>query len=293
VKSRALPWLSFLPLVGLSLSAVLSGGPARARAEEPVRIQIGDGRILTGQVDARTDETFLWLRCTAPSIVIRSATPWKTIVRAHYADREYSPAQLRALAGKLASQLPDDFLSTQLADPAPARPPQHPAPPAAPARKVRSLRVQAEVVNWDRDVEVDGLQVRVQPLAEDGTITPVRGMLSVRLIGQRNSGREHRDVFSELERWNERADPADFDAWGAVYRLPFRTVHPEFDLQFGASGMVHAQLGVPGHGDYEASVQVTLRPYSSLRDELQLRGRGRFFPGEQTGWRSRPPSRPH
>jgi hypothetical protein len=149
------------------------------------------------------------------------------------------------------------------------------------SRRVRSIRIEAVAANWDADVELDGLELRVIPVTADGGVLSVEGMLSVQLIGQ-NYGR-HGPAYPKIGRWNRRVRIADYDDFrGALYRLPFQTVNPEFDLNFGWSGVVHARLSVSGHGNFEASRDVRVRTASSLRDQLQLRTQRRFFPSERT-----------
>jgi len=71
---------------------------------------------------------------------------------------------------------------------------------------------------------------------------------------------------------------------GAVYRLPFQAVHPEFDTDWAAHGLVHVRLTVPGHGVFEASQEVVrIRAFSPIRDELEMSTGRRFFPIERTG----------
>ena len=107
-------------------------------------------------------------------------------------------------------------------------------------------------------------------------------MLSVQVIGQNYA--RHGQAFPEIGRWNRRVRIADYDGLrGALYRLPFRTVNPELDMEFGSYGIVHARLGVSGHGSFEASLQVRVRTDSRLRDQLQLLKHRRFFPSERTG----------
>ncbi|OHB71112.1 MAG: hypothetical protein A2V70_04065 [Planctomycetes bacterium RBG_13_63_9] len=214
-----------------------------------------------------------------------------------------SVAELAALAERLKSELPDDFFSASLpaqteapesesrrttaSEPSELRSTSHQGKREPPHRKVQSLRIEAALANWDGDVEVDGLEIRVCPLAADGTIVPADGMLSVRLIGRRVRGRAGDGIFVELDRWSRRIRASDCDSWGVVYRLAFRRIHPEFDLDFAVEGLVHGQLGVPGQGNFEASVPTQIRTYAPIREDLQLLRHQRFFPQERTGWPAR------
>ena len=278
--------LSLSAASALAVGATLLISPELARGGEPVTVQARDGRVLTGEVDARTDADLLWLRSTAPSIVMRSAIRWTSVVKARHGDREFEPAEFRPLAEELKSELPSDFFSSETPEQEAAREAETVQEPPKPTQKVRSICIDAVAANWDADVELDGLEVRILALAGDGSLVPAAGMLRARLIG-RNYQR-HGEPFQEIGRWSKRVRSTDYDEFrGALYRLDFRTVHPEFDLKFGSYGMLHVQLGVPGHGTFEASVQVRVRSYSELRDQLELRDQKRFFPGERTTWRSR------
>ena len=71
---------------------------------------------------------------------------------------------------------------------------------------------------------------------------------------------------------------------GYMLKLPYQSVHPEFDREINPFGLVHVRMAIAGHGVFEASsAMVRLRPYSSVRDhQQQWRGR-RFFHQEMTG----------
>jgi hypothetical protein len=140
------------------------------------------------------------------------------------------------------------------------------------------------VANWDGDVEVDGLLVRLRPLDAAGEEVPVEGTLEVRLIGWRTGRTRSRQGPVRLARWTRAVGPAEWGPFGIEYRLPFQSVHPEFDLRWAAHGTVHARLSVPGQGVFEVSQStVRIRPYSALRDHLEYVSGGRFYPGERTG----------
>jgi hypothetical protein len=263
--------------------SALALGPGPAWAGELLSVRADDGRVLQGEVDARTNKQLLWLRLGSPQVVVCSSIQWDRVLSARYKDRLLSAAELAGLAEGLKSEPAEEMPSTYAAgqidtarrEPLPAR------------SKVCSLAIEAAVANWDGDVETDGLQIRVLPLAADGSITAVDGMISIRLIGQRVRGRAGQEVFEELGRWTQRIRRSDCGPWGAVYQLAFWKVHPDFDLEYAADGLVHGQLGVPGQGNFEASVPVQLRTYFPLRDQLQLQSQTRFLPQERTGWRNR------
>ncbi len=91
-----------------------------------------------------------------------------------------------------------------------------------------------------------------------------------------------REHPSHKLRWTVRVTPDQFGADGAVFKFPFQSVHPEFDLKYGPWGVVHAKLSVPGNGTFEASdSMVRIRPYSEVRDRSQQINGQRFFNTER------------
>ena len=151
-------------------------------------------------------------------------------------------------------------------------------------RCVRSLAVDAWVSNWDSDVEVDGLVVEVRPLDAHGAVVPVHGVLEVKLIGWPIDITTAGQPPVRLGRWTQLVRPAELGSLGGRYRLPFQSVHPEFNLQWASYGAVCARLSVPGQGVFEATQSsVRIRPYSAVRDHLQQVTGQRFFRVERTG----------
>ena len=156
--------------------------------------------------------------------------------------------------------------------------------------RVTSLDIEADVFHWKNFVEPDGLRIRVLPRTADGHAAPVNGMLEVRLIGyalNRRHRRLRRPDFPVLARWNRRVSAEEFDEDGAVYTLPFRLRHPDFDFDVGYEAVVTARLVVPGSGVVNASDgNVWLREQSRIRDWRQQRDGQRYFPSERTRqWR--------
>jgi hypothetical protein len=152
------------------------------------------------------------------------------------------------------------------------------------APRVCWLAIEASVANWDANVEADGLVVRVYPRDATGALVPVRGTLEVELIGRWTGVAKLPQPFERIGHWAQQVRLEDFGPNGAVYRLRFQGVHPEFDLTVASRGAVHARLSVPGEGTFEATAStVRVRPYSAVRDQLQQINAQRFFPQETTG----------
>jgi hypothetical protein len=226
--------------------------------------------------------------------VLRRPIQWDRVVQVHVADQDLSGEEFRQIVEAVKSDAPapketppaqkkiviegstrsGGFLSVTRS--APHKPSARP--------RVRSLAVEAAVANWDADVEVDGLLVHVYPLDGTGAVIPVRGMLQFDLTGQRDGVFRRWQSFTTLGRWSRRVRLEDFGPRGAVYKLPFQGVHPEFDLKVAPRGALHARLSVAGQGTVETTESmVRIRPYSSVRDWWQLSTGRRFFPQERTG----------
>ncbi|MCR4411492.1 MAG: hypothetical protein NUV77_03590 [Thermoguttaceae bacterium] len=268
------PWFAVVWVFGTALA--LGADPVPAGA--PVAVHLEDGRTLTGEVDAATDDEHLWLRTTAPGIAFSRAIAWNDIVAVVHGGKQRPAAEFRPIAEQIKTPLPEGFFASSE-----ARLPRPPSPRAEPVRpnRVASLEIDARMANWDADAEPDGLEVRIRPLDDRGRTVRVNGDLDVRLVGQRIAGRQSPGEFPELGHWGESVRADEVKPFGATYRLPFRAVHPEVDPGVSPDGVVHARLGVPGQGVFEASVPVYLRTPGRLRDQLQLRKNVRVFPFER------------
>ena len=278
--------ITLLPLI---LLASLAGEiPPRAtenpREDGAVSVELKGGVRLLGVVDARTDDRELWLCFAMGQISLSRSVRWNEIRRA--------TVQGAILSGQAFKKLALDMRSAAGGEIARGGGMQPSAVEArritvvasqAPPLQIRALRIEARLANWDADVEDDGLELRIEPLGDFGEIVPVDGLLNVRLAGVLRRLERQRRHFPEIGHWAQRVRAADFGTDGAIYRLAFQNVHPEFDLDYGSSGQLHAQLSVAGQGNFEAAVPVRMRAPNRVRDQLELRERRRFFPFERTG----------
>jgi hypothetical protein len=143
------------------------------------------------------------------------------------------------------------------------------------------------VANWDADPEVDGVVLTVAALDQFGALVPASGTIHAELRGDRRSLLKpplprRRQRFSRLAYWSERFLLAH--GGRMVYLLPFQAVHPDFDPAVAAFGLLHVKLTLPGHGVYEASVaDLRIRPWSSIRNQIENSSGTRFLHIEQTG----------
>lgn len=286
-------------LLAVTTSAVVGiCGERTSSRPESIVVQLRNGRLLAGEVDARTDESELWLRSSEPSIVLSTAIPWTDLKAVQVQNKTISPGDFRQIV-------------RQLVSPSPAVPLRQPAQLASCSAKrassppVRSLEFVASLANSDLDREANGIELRVSPLTATGEAVAVDGMISVQILGRRvvsndrlesHSGlgfwsgasavRETRTAidphaYLEVGAWNERLRKSDLTAGGYyLLRLPFRNVIPERDLDLTLDAQVDAKLSVQGQDIFYATSPIQLRKFSRLREDLQLNRGVRLFPGE-------------
>ena len=254
-----------------------------------ITVQTSDGRVLTGEVDEQTDERLLWIRQTKEQIVLTTSVAWSAITSVTDGGEILPLDQLPALLHGQANSEPMGFLVQRVAYYAlsdcqgdcfprhstrrllPSRPPQ-----------VQSLSVEAHLVNLDRDVEPDGLELVIAALDEHGVPVPVKGSLYIRLWGERIRSSGSLDRHEDLEQWTQPVMPADFIDGIASYAIRFRKSHPASDVGLHPEALLNVRLGVFGQGNFSASVPVQIRAFNPFRDRLQLNRGTRYFPGEVT-----------
>ncbi len=278
------------------LALACASGP-RLPAETVV-IETVSGRVLTGEIDHRTTRDQLVLRSGASDMYLTRPIAWSAVARVRVGGKPLVPSEL------LARLDAEGWPQPVPPEPAPSmdapRPPV-PQPPAPgdvfdeertdrsaqsfePWPPARSMAIEAAVGKWSSYVDNDGVVVRVFPLDAFGNIVPVSGMLEVDLIGTQSANLTRGQPFPQLARWVVRVNPQDVGGDGATFRLPFQARHPDFDLELGSFGAVHARLSVPGQGVFDDTASaIWVRQYSPLRDRLQMHTGGRFFrPQERT-----------
>jgi len=299
-----MPQAAYALLVRLRIGAaallILTTTVVRSQASDEIRVRLTSGREFSGSVDQRTDDDCLWLRCSGTGIEVIRPIKWQRITETKHEDRLLSVDELKLLAAELKSRSPIEASRSQhiegnrivmqgSPDTSAAtynRAIQASDPVAGP---VRSVDFDAQIANWDGDVEPDGLLVRVFPLDGNGTVTPVSGTLSVELTVPRR--RDYNQVphgrgmsVDRIGRWSRAIRAADLTASGVVVKLPFQAVHPEFDNDTWSHGLVHLRLAVPGHGVFEDSMDgVRVREFAPLRDWMQSHTGHRHFAHERTG----------
>ena len=296
-------WLARAAVVAV---LTCTAGSAPSEAAEVVGIETVDGRALRGVVDARTDGSTLWLRLEEDGIVLSVPVSWNTISSADVGDEAVSVAELRERRGELGSKGPQWLIPEVevLVDAESTMPPATADLRQAAAivqagyweavgRRVRVRNldvVSACLVNLDRDVAPDGLEVTIVAVGDDGAPVAVRGSLRAELFGESGAlSRDRQPEFGVLDRWSERVRAEDFVDGVATYCLPFRRAAPEWQFDLLPDAVLTVQLGATGHGNFSATAPVVLREFNPLRDDLQQHRGTRFLPNEVQGWRPQDP----
>lgn len=273
-------------LLGLAVVAMIAGFSSLASAE-PIDVELADGTIVTGEVDAQTDADRLWLRREETGIVLCSGYSWDEVQALYRGQNRIVGTEIPKSIGDLKSPAKSVLDITPAISPeATARLTPANLPVTNTRPRIESLHIEAQLARWGRTAANDGLRVFVFPLSADGQLVPVRGQLGLSLFAEivNARGGEYtvlRPDFRELESTSELVRISDFANGPAVFQLPFRRFHPDVDFDFAPGAVVHARLGIAGQGVFEASADcVPTRNFSPIRDQLQLYQGQRFFPGE-------------
>ena len=253
-----------------------------------VEILTKDGRELTGQIDNKTNDHSLWIRQQESQIVLTTAIAWTDVSEARLDGEAVQTEVLAASVPELATEGPIGFLAEpieiQLLEASLGQVPTAVHKPIVPSElqqgPVVALEVEAFLVNLDRDVEPDGLELLVSAVDAYGHSVPVRGNIQARLLGDRDAGQVGRVRFEEMQRWGQPVRKGDFIDGVASYLLRFRNVRPEFDFDLMPVALLNVRLGVYGVGNFEASTQVIIREFNPYRDRMQLYEGSRFFRDE-------------
>ena len=252
------------------------------RGAEPPRavVTLQDGRTITGLLDDATDDSALWIRLSEQRIRLAVSFPWNEVAVIEVDGSEVTEDEILASPQEYLAAWPQFFLFEEQEPLAAA----YCEEPVVDLRRATATSFGARLANWDRDVEPDGYEVAVRVLDEYGRPMAVRGTLSARLVGERNGGPGTPTVPSvpmELERWSERLNFEQFAGGQAIFRLPFRKIFPERELDIQPGGILEIEVGAFGHGRMAASAAVPLRQFNAIRDRYEQSIGSRFFPGER------------
>lgn len=268
---------------------------------ETVTAILRDGRSVFGVVDTRTDADYLWLRRTSGGFDLVSGFAWNDVLEGRTASGQLDRSTFRDWASgkKQPGRLFAEIEPTATVDHQPASAQLLPEPsasfkaPRPDTLPLKTLIVQAELAQWDKDVQPDGLRIFVSPLDARGRIVPVDGRIEFTLVIQTEQldGRLsplQKPEFLEGDRISYIVKRDHFSSGPGFYELPFDKWHPDFDPNIAFEGLLYARLSVPGKGVFEASdARVCLRELSRFRDQLQYFTPGRYWPLESSGQRSR------
>jgi hypothetical protein len=285
------------PFRSSALWSILFLVSTTAQAANIVTVLAASGRQFRGLVDPQTNEQALWIRGGKPQAFVRRPIAWDRVVAVTVGDTKHSADEFRRLIASpncdlfvddlttaiphgVASGSPEDVASNQSAGNWELADSRH-----DPSPRIAALHIDTHLSNWDSDVEVDGLVVHVYPLDETGETIAAFGTLDVDLIGEGYTNLVSGNPFPVLGRWSQVVHPEEVGTNGAIFRLPFERVHPDFNRKWdvGSYGMVHARLSVAGQGVFEDTAAFTrIRPYSPIRDRMQQVRGTRFHPWELT-----------
>jgi len=266
----------FLGGLFFSLSLLVLG-----EAKAAVTVQTVDGRELSGEIDERTTAEELWIRREANQIVVASSVSWGSIVAAAIDGEVVEVSTLVERWPGMTSRGSVGILSLAVRSSHRYRERWLPARPKG--SRIVALEIDAVLINLDRDVEPDGFELVIAALDEHGQAVPVRGNISARLVGERDEEHSGRIRFEELQRWSQPVAREDFLDGLASYALRFQTVRPEFDWELIPVALLNVRLGIPGEGNFEASVPVPIRQFNPFRDQMQKYERSRFLSDELSG----------
>ena len=267
--------------------ASLTGSFRALVAQTPttVKIEHTSGRNWEGVIDARSTPEQLVLRFERGTAVLYRPIKWSEIRGASIEDKSVSPAELKSSYESLATSATPFAERVKVAPEKTAE--EQPLPPLP--NKVNSIACDALLANWDSDVEADGLVIHLQPLDAWQDFTFATGTLEVELYTLQARTFNHAPssrgrTVEPIIRWSQAVNVSDYRSRGAYIQLPFQAAHPEFDSTLGYYGLVHIKFSVPGSGVFEQTIDgVRIRPWSPIRDYLQLNTGYRFLPNETTG----------
>jgi hypothetical protein len=255
-----------------------------ARPKTKLRIQLRDGRWISGELDAKTSDDRLWIQTTEAAIVARSGFQWAAVANVVQNGERLAPSAFRNLITLASAEQPAALESAATSCPScEVRRASFREPVPA---YVRSVDIRATVANWDSDVEPDGLLVEVFPRDAGGELAPVDGQMSFTLIGEHTPS-DPEDLFQprarypEIGRSSELVRRSDFAGGAAVYKVPFRVARPDDRFDLAPHAVLTATLGVPGQGAFHASDDwIDLRPGNWIRDRRQQFFGTRYLPQE-------------
>ncbi|HUS39209.1 MAG TPA: hypothetical protein VMX74_07150 [Pirellulales bacterium] len=273
-------------------------------------IYLASGRSFAAAIDERTDQQTLWLRFDGTTAVLYRPIEWDHVTAIEYDGQRHQNEQMVVLATQLKNgrQVAEAASRNSVAAHEPSLSPTavggtadannvEQLPTATYAEvaeeilaltpRVQAINIDAYVANWDADVELDGVVLLVTTIDPFGHSVPASGTVRAELRVERRSRLkpQPRRIRADFERIGSWTRQLPIHSGGeSVFLLPFEAVHPEFDEASASHGLLNVRVTVPGQGVFERSIaDLTVRPYSRIREQIQHTRDTRFLPIEQTG----------
>jgi len=268
-----------------------------AMGQEPqaIVVKLTDGEVARGMVDARTDAERLWLRTSAGTAYVQRGIVWSRVKGASADGKELSKVSLQKQAAKMASEAPkQEENAAEVSDaadrvlPAQKEEVEDKQASARPGKLV-SVTCSAQLANWDADVEPDGFQLEVIGLNENGERVPVKGFIEATLWSPVKRAFHERPAtagvaLERVENWRVTANERESQGGASVVRLPFGSVHPDFQKAIGTHGALQVKCVVPGTGVFYSTIDpMQIRTYAPIEDAFRQGSGGRHLPEPGTG----------
>ena len=267
------------------------GLPAPSRAtDEPILVELADGKRVTASLDSRTNPEMLWLTTSLGRGKFCQSIPWSDVSRIEIAGHEFEGnivhAAVALICQTLHERLEVSFPLTRIDSETietgtwqqpgeQAKPHQH-----VPAHKVQAMSVSAWLANWDQDVAADGLMMELTPYDSWGNPVSCDGTVNFSLQAWKTSGRD-RHLEIRPERWSRSVRESEFTSGSLRFRLPFRTIQPQRNSDWWPHGVLLVRLAVPGSGVVERTLSdLRLRYAEPMRDTWEQYTGHRNYPGE-------------
>ncbi len=215
---------------------------------ENITIVLKDGRVISGQVDEeRTAADRLWIRQTTSSLDVSSAFDWNDIARIpRFADEE--PQHLVFATQSAPSRATSPVTWSRGFDSS-----QRSAP-----SRIRTIAFEATLANWDRDEEIDGIQLTVYPLDAKRRVVACKGAIYATLLS-RNP--EPLPKVLPIEVWSKNAKTDLANGRPLVVNLPFRQLSNPEERFYRAHGLLKVRLSVRGQGSFKAEGIIPLSEF--------------------------------
>ncbi|QDU93573.1 hypothetical protein [Lignipirellula cremea] len=262
-----------LCLVGMAVLYLLLN-IASAKAATQIIVETQSGRSFAGSVDARTNLQSLWLRSQGPSTTVLRPIQWGRILAVATADRRYTAEEFRQAAEQI-------DMAGQEEEASPAAAPTSTVSSSmtiaervqmglAQERAVQNVEFDARIANWDRDAEIDGLEIRLAVYDARGKRLQITGVAEVELLGIPPQRLTRRAPYADeglvrLGRWSQPTTPGDFDEGDAIFRLENQGGAWSDQPSLSRFGVVTLRFIVPGQGVLERRIEgIRIEPFSPI-----------------------------